>query len=105
MIEVDLKWDFLPGMDQQAYQGWAKKAIGAVLQSPGMVEFRANRNMLASPQVRTTSVWKTMADWANFAESATWQALKAELLDQYGQDFTVEIWGPSPVVPEPLRPG
>ena len=105
MIEADLKWDFLPGMDQQAYQAWAKKAIGTVLQSPGLVEFRAYRSMLAAPQVRTTSVWKTMADWANFAGSAAWLALREELLDQYGQDFTVEVWGPSPVVPEPMRPG
>ena len=105
MIEVDMKWDFLPGVDQQAYQAWAKKAIGSVLQSPGIVEFRASRSMLGPPEVRATSVWKTMADWGNFDESATWQALKAELLDQYAQNLSVDIWGPSPVVPEPLRPG
>jgi hypothetical protein len=105
MIDVDLKYDFLPGFDQQAYQAWAKKAIATVLRSPGLVEFRANRNMMASPQVRTTSVFKTMADWGNFAESAEWAALKAELSDQYATNISVDIWGPSPVVPEPLRPG
>jgi hypothetical protein len=104
MIEVDLKYDFLPGVDQQAYQAWAKKAIGTVLQSPGIVEFRASRNMVASPQVRATSVFKTMADWGNFAESAGWLALKAELSDQFATNVCVDIWGPSPVVPEPLRP-
>jgi hypothetical protein len=105
MIEVDLKWDFLPGADQQAYQAWAQRAIGSVLQSPGVVEFRAHRNMLGGPAVRATSVWQTMADWGNYGESETWQALKAELLDRYAQNLGVEIWGPSPVVPEPLRPG
>lgn len=105
MIDVDLRWDFLPGVDQQAYQAWAKKAIGTVLQAPGLFEFRANRNMLGPPQVRATSVWKTMADWANFDESDAWEALKSELLDQYAHNYSVEIWGPSPVVPEPLRPG
>ena len=104
MIEVDLKYDFLPGCDQQAYQVWAKKAIGYVLQSPGIVEFRANRNMIASPQVRAISVFKTMADWANFAESPGWLALKAELSDKYATNICVDIWGPSPVVPKPLRP-
>jgi hypothetical protein len=58
-----------------------------------------------TPEVRATSVWKRMADWGNFDESATWKALKAELLDQYAQNLSVDIWGPSPVVPEPLRPG
>jgi len=104
MIDVDLKYDFLPGVDQQAYQAWAKKAIGTVLQAPGIVEFRASRNMMASPQVRTTSVFKTVADWANFSESAEWLALKAELSDQHATNISFDIWGPSPVVPEPLRP-
>jgi len=105
MIDVDLKYDFLPGVDQQAYQAWAKKAIGALLRSPGMVEFRASRNMVASPQVRATSVFKTVADWGNFSETAEWLALKAELSDQYATNISVDIWGPSPIVPEPLRPG
>jgi hypothetical protein len=104
MIEVDLKYDFLPGVNQQAYQRWAKKAIGTVLQSPGVVEFRASRNMMASPQVRATSVFKNMADWGNFAENAEWLALKAELSDKFATNVCVDIWGPSPVVPEPLRP-
>lgn len=105
MIEVDLKYDLLPGCDMQAYQAWAKKAIGTVLQAPGIVEFRASRNMLASPQIRATSVFKTMADWANFAESPAWEEIKAELRDQFGTNISVDVWGPSPIVPEPLRPG
>lgn len=105
MIESDLKYDLQPGVDQQAYQAWAKKAIGNVLQAPGVVEFRAYRNMMASPQVRSTAVFKTMADWANYAESSGWLALKAELIDQYATNVCVDVWGPSPVVPEPLRPG
>ena len=104
MIEVDLKYDLLPGVDQQAYLAWAKKAIGTVLQAPGIVEFRANRNMVTSPQIRTTSVFKTMADWGNFAESAEWLDIKAELSDQFATNICVDIWGPSPVVPEPMRP-
>jgi len=105
MIEVDLSYDLLPGIDQQAYGAWAKKAIGTILQAPGCVEFRASRNMLGSPWVRTTSLWKTMADWGNFGESAAWQAISAEIRDQFATNVRVEVWGPSPVVPEPLRPG
>ena len=87
MIEVDLNYDLLPGVDQQAYQAWAKRAIGTVLQSPGIVEFRASRNMVAAPQVRATSIFKRKADWGNFAESASWLALKAELSDQFATNI------------------
>ncbi len=56
MIEVDMCYDFLPSIDMEAYQAWAKKTIGLVLKSPGIVEFRANRSFHGSPQVRATSV-------------------------------------------------
>ena len=104
MIEVIGTWDILPGIDEQAYAALAKKLIGTLLRQPGFVEFRANRNFMGSPRVRTTYVWQTLADWANFAASAEYQALDAE-----GSRFTTnghtELWGPSPVVPEPIRPG
>jgi len=104
MIENCQTYDFLPGIDQQAYSEFAKKAIGAVLQAPGLVEFRAYRNMLGSPQVRLVTVWQTLEDWARFGESAAWQALEAEMRTFIVNNHT-ELWGPSPVVPEPLRPG
>jgi heme-degrading monooxygenase HmoA len=63
MIEVTQTYDLLPGIDQQAYGQLAKKAVAAMLQAPGLVEFRANRNMLGSPQVRTTAVWQSLDDW------------------------------------------
>jgi hypothetical protein len=52
MIEVNFSYDLLQGIDQKAYGEWALKAVGAVLKSPGIIEFRANRNLLGSPQVR-----------------------------------------------------
>jgi heme-degrading monooxygenase HmoA len=105
MVEVDLLYELMPAVDQKAYQEWAKRTIGLVLKSPGVIEFRAYRNILGSPFVRSTSVWKTLADWSNFVESAGWKAAEAELRAKYGVDIRVELWGPSPVVPEPLRPG
>jgi hypothetical protein len=104
MIEVNKTYDFLPGIDRQAHGELAQKAIGVMLQPPGIVELRANRNLLGSPQVRLTTVWETLADWANFAESAERQALESELL-AFTTNINIELWGPSPVLPEPLRPG
>ncbi|MFB0564679.1 MAG: antibiotic biosynthesis monooxygenase [Candidatus Aminicenantaceae bacterium] len=104
IVEVHLYYDLLPGIDQQAYQEWAKKAIGLVMQSPGLIEFRAHRNLLGSPFVRSTSVWQTLNDWANFAQSEKWEKIAADLRNSFAVNIKVEIWGPSPIVPEPLRP-
>jgi len=104
MIEVSLIYDFLPGINQEAYAEFAKKSIGTTLQAPGLVEFRANRNMLGSPKVRITTVWQSLSDWAKFTESTAWQTLETELLT-FTTNLSTEIWGQSPVLPEPLRPG
>jgi hypothetical protein len=104
MFEVHLIYDFAPGVDQAAYLEWAKRAIAAVMQSPGLVEFRAQRNVLGSPYIRSTTVWNGMADWTNFVESVTWQEIEAELRGRFAVNIKIEMWGPSPVVPEPLKP-
>ena len=46
MIEVNKTYDLLPGIDQQAYGQAAQEMIRMMLQAPGIIEFRANRNML-----------------------------------------------------------
>lgn len=103
MIEVDMTYDFSPGMNQEAYGEFVKRAIATVLQAPGLVEFRASRSLLGSPQVRSTTVWQTLADWARFSESSGWPALEVEFRS-FAANIRVEIWGPSPIVAEPLRP-
>jgi hypothetical protein len=103
MIEVTQTYDLLPGIDQQAYGELAKKAVAAMLQAPGLVEFRANRNMLGSPQVRTTAVWQTLGDWAKARENPELQAFEPAFR-AFITNVKVEIWGPSPILAEPVRP-
>jgi hypothetical protein len=102
--EVDLRYDILPGVDQQAYAEWAKMAIGLVLQAKGVVEFRGRRNTLGSPTVKATSEWKSIADWANFVESEGWKMAMTELRAKFAANIRIEIWEPSPLVPKPLKP-
>ena len=104
MIEVNTTWELLPNIDQEAYGEWARETVGKILKAPGLVEFRANRNILGAPQVRSTAVWQTLADWANYTDSNEWQALDNEFC-AFATDIRIEIWGPSPVLPEPVRPG
>lgn len=103
-IEVTQTYDILPGINQQSYADLARKAVAAVLRAPGVVEFRANRNLLGSPQVRTTTVWRSLADWAAARESAELQAFEAEF-QAFTTNVQVQLWGPSPVQAEPVRPG
>jgi heme-degrading monooxygenase HmoA len=104
MFEVNLLYDFVPGIDRAEYLEWAERVIGMIMQSPGLVEFRAQRNVLGSPFIRTTTIWKTQADWVNFFESAKWQEIEAELRARFAINIAVEFWVPSPVVPETLKP-
>src|SRR5512139_2191781 len=104
MIEVNKTYDLLPGVDQQAYLAYSKRALATMLKAPGIVEIRAYRSLLGSPHVRLTLLWQTLADWAKFAESPERHQLDSELL-KFAADIALEIWGPSPAVPEPLRPG
>lgn len=104
MIEVALLYDLDRGVDPNAYAEWAKKVIGHVLRSPGLIEFRAHRNLLGSPQIRSISVWESLADWQGFLQSEAWQAAEAELRGRFASNLRFELWGPSPVVPEPLKP-
>lgn len=103
MIEIVQTWDFLPGANLQAYGEFAKRTIGAVLQARGFIEFRANRNHLGSPQVRATWVWQSKADWESFFDNAAGRAIEDELRT-YVTNYRTEIWGPSPLMPEPIRP-
>ena len=102
MIEVNQTYDLAPGIDQQAYGQLVAKAIDILRKAPGFVELRAHRNLLGSPQVRTTTVWQSVADWGKFREGTEQQAMEAELR-AFVTNFKAELWGPSPLLPEPLR--
>jgi heme-degrading monooxygenase HmoA len=104
MVEVVLLYDLERGVDQKAYMEWAKKIIGELMKFPGLIEYRAYRNLLGSPLVRSISVWKTLADWQRFFESEAWKTAEMELRAKFASNLSVELWGNSPIVPEPLRP-
>jgi heme-degrading monooxygenase HmoA len=103
-VEVQQTWDLLPGMDKKAYAEFVKNAVATYMKAPGLIEYRAARNLLGSPQVRTIMVWQSLSDWAKFTESKEWAAIDTQRRP-FMTNIHVEIWGPSPMVPKPLRPG
>jgi heme-degrading monooxygenase HmoA len=103
MIEIVTTYDLRHEIDQDAYRAYVSNAVELELHAGGFVELRAHRNISGSPQVRVTHVWKSLTDWARFVDSAESRALDAEFRS-FVTNVEVQIWGPSPVVPEPLRP-
>jgi len=103
MVEVDFTYDFLPDIDERAYARIAKQATQLMVQSDGFIEFRAHRNLVGSPHVRRTSVWKSLSHWAALAQREDFQRLTADFRS-YVTNLEVQFWGPSPLIPGPIRP-
>lgn len=101
MVTYVMKWDILPDVD--AYQKWTPSAMTRTLDTPGVVEFRAYRSIAGAQQVVTTYEFKDMATFAAWLEDDNIQNMKAEL-HQFATNISCEVWGPSPVVPEPIHP-
>lgn len=102
MIEVSFTYDFLQNIDEKKYARMAKKVTSMMLSCPGFIEFRAYRNLLGSPQIRRISVWRSFADYAALVQTPDFQAVTNEFRT-YVTNLRIQIWGPSPHVPEPIR--
>jgi antibiotic biosynthesis monooxygenase (ABM) superfamily enzyme len=103
MVLVVIKWDIHPDKTE-AYLKWVPSAIQRDLAVPGVVEFRAYRMFVGSPQIVTTFEFADFATWAAWQASAEVQKVLSEL-HTLALNMTSEVWGPSPVVPAPMRPG
>ncbi len=103
MVLYVSKWNINPDKVEE-YGKWAQSAVQRTLAAPGVVEFRAYRGATGSHRVIVTYEFADMASWA------TWQADEwvQQVFDEtfvMGLNVTSELWGPSPVVPQPIRPG
>lgn len=103
MIEVAFTYDFLPNIDEKAYASLARRATAMMIAADGFIEFRAHRNLTGSPQVRRTSIWESLVHWALIAQTPEFQDITAEFRT-FVTNLDVQLWGPSPVTPEPIQP-
>ena len=103
MVLHIMKWDIHPDK-KDAYSQWTAGAIQRTLASPGVVEFRAYRPATGTSQVVVTYEFSGMADWAAWQEHENVQNVLDELRT-LAFNVNIEVWGPSRVVPEPIRPG
>ncbi len=103
MVLYVMKWNIHPDK-VAAYTEWTQSAIPRSLAVPGVVEFRAYRPATGPSQVVVTYEFADMAAWAAWNEHEDMQKVFAELRT-LTLNVNTELWGPSPVVPKPIRPG
>jgi quinol monooxygenase YgiN len=98
-----MKWDIHPDK-LEAYLKWTDSAIKRTLAVPGVVEFRAYRSASGASQIVTTYEFADMVAWAAWNGNEDVQKVLMEL-HTLALNVNIEIWGPSPVVLAPIRPG
>jgi quinol monooxygenase YgiN len=97
------KYDINPDK-LEAYTKWQGSAVKCTLAVPGVVEFRAFRSATGSSQVMVTWEFPDMTTWAAWQSHEEIQKLQDELRS-YTLNLKIELWGPSPNTPVPVRPG
>jgi antibiotic biosynthesis monooxygenase (ABM) superfamily enzyme len=103
MVLVVMKWNIHPDK-VEAYLKWTEGAIKRTVAAPGVVEFRAYRPVSGAFQVAITYEFSDLATWATWYDNADVQKVLDEL-HTVAVNVSIEVWGPSPVVPAPVRPG
>lgn len=102
MVLYIIKFDIHPDKVDD-YLKWAKDAIKRELNHPGVVEFRAYRSVAGSSQVMIMYEFPDMATWTTWQANDEFHKVRAELYT-LALNVTTELWVPSPIVPEPIRP-
>jgi quinol monooxygenase YgiN len=102
MVLYITKWNIHPDK-AEAYAAWARGAIQRTLAVGGVTEFRAYRPASGAFQVVVTYEFADLAAWAVWHDAAVVQDVHTEL-HTLATDITIELWGPSPVAPQPIRP-
>ena len=103
VVMVVDKWNIHPDK-VEAYLKWSQTAVQRVLAVPGVVEFRAYRTVAGSHQVVLTYEFADLGSFAAWFENKEVQKVLNEAYT-LTLNVTSEVWGPSPVVPTPIRPG
>jgi antibiotic biosynthesis monooxygenase (ABM) superfamily enzyme len=98
-----MKWDIHPDKIE-AYQKWTGSAIKRCLAVPGVIEYRGYRGLAGTPQVMQTFEFADLAAYAVWRSNVEVQKAMDEAYT-LALNVTTELWGPSPVVPKPIRPG
>ena len=104
MIEVHLAYELKKDINEQEYFQWMKAAIVPALKSRGIVEVRAMRDTQNPQRVMVIGIWGSLSDWQAFYQTDGWNLFMGPLETTYATTIRLEVWGPSALIPAPLRP-
>jgi len=102
MVLQVMKWNIHPDKVEE-YLKWSQTAIQRTISAPGVVEFRAYRPATGTSQVVTTYEFADLKSWATWQSNEDLQKVMFEL-HSLALNVEIEVWGPSPIVPKPIRP-
>jgi antibiotic biosynthesis monooxygenase (ABM) superfamily enzyme len=103
MVMQVMKFDVHPDK-VEAYIKWSEGAIKRTMGAPGEVEMRAYRTAAGDRQAVLTFEFADLADWAAWSSSEQSQQVLSEM-HTMTLNLDIEVWGPSPLVPQPVRSG
>lgn len=101
MVLYVMTWD-IRNETRDGYGAWAQQALQQVLGTGDVTEFRAYRPTTGGAEVAVTYEFADMGSFARWNES---EAVKTvfETMRHYCSNVSADLWGPSPVVPAPIR--
>lgn len=102
MVLYCFKWNVHPDK-VESYPTWAQSAIRRTLAAGGVTEFRGYRPASGAFEVVVTYEFADMAAWATWYHRDNVQQVIAELRT-IANNIAIDLWGPSPIVPQPIRP-
>ena len=97
-----LKWDLDPRR-AEIYEEWALKSLKRAILVPGVTEVRAFRPIAGQSQVVVTFEFKAFEDWSSWFNDTGIQSIFNELF-LMATNVQRELWEPSPLISEPIRP-
>jgi len=102
MVLWVMKYDINPAKID-SYGEWAQSTVPDIIGAGGVVEFRGYRPVTGDRRVVVTVEFADLAAWKAWYDNEAVQAIFADT--SMLLNLETDLWGPSPVVPQPIRPG
>lgn len=102
MVLYLMRWDILPDK-VEAYETWSREVIPRILAVPGIIEFRGYRPVTGASQAVVTLEFPDLGAWTAWYMDEDVQTM-FNALRLLATNVTTELWGPSPLVSQPIRP-